>query len=553
MADVELNDLSTGIRLRTGRFHDLRIRMPEGDRVVIHQPKVRHFMPHRVSGPNTIKIHYQIVPQNSEVEVTIEVHDKDGAQVHASKQKVRDTGAGLDFEWNGKDKVGYVDTRKSPFGITIKGTRAGKPLKGVIHDGAQIRQSEGGAGPVSVVAVPLVDRGWVVSRSTDTEPLTTSGKIVAHDARPEIVGVVRAIVKGVRAPERGKTYRDYFVLQKVAPSDIRIEGDREPGRIQAKPWNAELFTELELHWQKVLPLGLHSPIYRPHQRETRMTSHGEFTNVMSNGPTEGKWVGLDVIEYAHHAAGTGLAPTADNDPGTVRWRFDIDYKLAQLALGEAERPGSYGKRSTTQTSATKAVSGLDKDSFSTRLSGASERIHRISRRGASAVKMLSFIELYRRVPWIYGSIGRQTDAFIGYDCADLATGAGRKAGLTEVEYTNANNLCKTYSKLRMEGKNFYLDGNKLINAKTKKAEDVPFGGSDTKAAQLGDIVFFDWQNNNKWDHTTVLWENAGTTISRDTKLVWAHHDRSSTDGFYVGTLGELIGSDKNRVFTLRYF
>ncbi len=551
MSDIELSELTSGIRLRTGRHHRLRVRLPEGDHIVVEQPATRTFMPHRVTGPNTITVRYELTPKKTPLPVKIEVHDKDGARVYSETETVTDNGEGVDFVWNGKDKAGYVDTRKSPFRLTLTASREGKALKGLVREAGKLRETGEQAGPVELVAVPLVDRGWVVSRLADDQPWTGANKVVAADARPQITGVVRAIVGGVRAPERGKTHRAYYWLSDPAPT-VRLDGEGGPGAVTVTPWDEKLYSGLTLAWEKIVALGLHSPVYRPHQNETRLTRHGEFTNVYSNGPKEPQWIGIDTCEYAHHAAGTGLSPSADAGAGTLRWRFDVDYQAAHLRLPEAERPGSAGKRDPVATTAKKVRSGLGKD-FSGRLGGAGEHIHRISRRGASPVAMLSYLETYRRVPWIYGSVGRQTDAFVGYDCADLATGAARKAGLTSIAYTNAHNLCELHTKKRMDGKTFYLDGDKIKNLADDKEVTIAFGGTDTKNAQLGDIVFFDWQNNDKWDHTTILWSNSGASLSRATQLVWAHHDAASTDGFYVGTLGELIGSSKERVFTLRYF
>ena len=47
----------------------------------------------------------------------------------------------------------------------------------------------------------------------------------------------------------------------------------------------------------------------------RHTRHGEYTNVVSNGDREGKWIGRDTIEYVHAGVGRGASPRRDMAPG----------------------------------------------------------------------------------------------------------------------------------------------------------------------------------------------------------------------------------------------
>jgi cell wall-associated NlpC family hydrolase len=502
--------------------------------LTVIQPRLDRFSPHRPDGPNAVTVRYHLEPRGASFLVRVAVVDREGQVVYRdSHDDVRDDGAGVELSWDGSlsSGRGYADARRSPYRVQLTAER----------EGASDDDLEPPArGEAQVVVVPVVDAAWVVSRAGDEGPLTSDGKIVAHDDRPLITGVVRAIVGGVRASERGRTDRAYFVVSQRADGQVvRVQG---LGSLSVSLWDASRWGQLELHWETVQPLGLHSSAYRATQNARRMTRHGEYTNVVSNGDQEGEWLGRDVIEYQHSSAGVGSEPASSDEPGTLRYRFDVDYSLPHLRLGAEARPGTFGRRDrASRTTAEAARSGLLAADYSRQLGGISNRVHRISRRGASSNLLLSYLECYRGVPWLYGSLGPQTQHFIGYDCADLAFGAARHAGLTRrTRFTNADNLCKLYTRSRAGHGILRWDSEgRTVEAGTGDLHPVEIGGADTAKVQAGDIVFWDWDGDGRWDHTTVLWSNTSGTLDLDTQLVWAHHENGSTDGFYVGAIREL--------------
>ncbi len=493
-------------------------------------PTPARFVPLRSDGANTTDVHYRLSPVGAPLSVEVTVTDREGAVVHRARvDEAVDAGDGLTFTWDGRaDGRGYVDARRSPYSITITAHRA---------------EESASSEPVSVGVVPLLEAAFVVSRARPGEPLTAANKVVEYDDEVEIVGVVRALVGGARGAGRV-----HFVATRALPAP---KARLTTGEVALVAWDAERWGELELAWQWVQPLGLHSPAYRPTQDAARLTRHGELTNVVSNGEREGSWLGLDTIEYAHVDAGVGSSPVIDVTPGTDRYRFDVDYADPDLRLGEA-RPGSVGRRDPRPTTATELRSGLLEDGFDPALGGASDRIHRISRKGSSSSPMLAALECFRRVPWLYGSLGDQVTSFIGYDCADLAFGAARLAKVTtRREFTNAHNLCEVYTRA-VAGTGVLTidtDGTLLTNSGEPLALD--FGGDPATTLQPGDIAFWDWNGDGKWDHTTIVWDAPSGRLDLTTRLVWAHHESTSTDGFYLGTVYQLAMGSKRAMYRVK--
>jgi cell wall-associated NlpC family hydrolase len=486
------------------------------------------FCPYRTEGPNAVAVRYAIDPPGL-ADVEARIIDKDGREVARTTQRgVRADGAGATFTWDGRDAArACVDARRSPYRITLRATRAGTTVA---------------SAPVEVVAVPRLDACVVVSSVNGAEA-TTANKVVAHDADVHLVALVRAVVAGARPEEPGRTDRAWF----VASDDAGIATAVLPaptGRVTLATWDEGRWPALTLAWQEVRARGLHSPAYRATQDAQRLTRDGEFTNVVSNGDDEGRWLGHDILEYEHVDRGAGSTLAAHASAGTARYRVDAD--LADPAL--SRRVGSPGRRDPQPTTAAALRSGL-LDGFSRDLSGVAPQVHRISRRGPSSNALLSHLEAYRGVPWLYGSLGPQAQEFIGYDCADLVFAAARRAGLTTRNaFTNANALCRTYCKSVGLPVVRFDDAYAPVNDKTGAAVAL-------NLAKPGDVVFFDWDGDGDWDHTTVLWEMPSGKIDLSSTFAWAHHEAGCTDGFHTGPLSELIhsGTQPTTKMTVRRF
>src|SRR5690606_34903430 len=148
--------------------------------------------------------------------------------------------------------------------------------------------------------VPRLEACVVVS-SVEGGAASFQNKVVDHAAQVRLVAVVRAVVAGARTEEPGRTERVTY----ASVDDVGAAVLPGAGRVALARWDAALWGPLALSWDEVRALGLHSPAYRATQDQQRKTRHGEFTNVVSNGPDEGRWLGRDTLEYAHVPAGRG--------------------------------------------------------------------------------------------------------------------------------------------------------------------------------------------------------------------------------------------------------
>ncbi len=508
-------------------------------------PEPERFVP-LAPGKDKVTVHYSLEPKKSRFDkLTITIVDATGAvvfeRVYTKKDKTaeaaaraQDAGSGCDFVWDGRESVpgkGYkglhphVHVKGSPFEIRIKAE-----LAGVAGESAGQKVS----------ATPLVDKAIVVSR-VNKGAWDDTNKLVANADQVDVLGLIRAQM-------REPADREWFA---VAPAEA---GSAKAGKekITFAVWDEAKHGALEVRWQTITPrkngrgiMG-HKDVNR--QNSERKTTEGEYTNVVSNGPEEGKWIGLDTIEYEHEDAGTGSSPNPDTEDGTVRWHFDVDYALDGIKLG-AKAPGSAGRHDATPPSAKFPVkSGVASGDYVSW--GIANTVHRTSRRGSNANLYLSYIEAYKRVPWVYGSIDPQVLNFVGFDCADVCFGAAIFAGVTQQRaFTNANNLCRVakYTTRRAKLPIMYFDDSGKIFSIQDDKELTVAAGTTPDVVNVGDVMFFDWDGEvnekgaGKWKHTTVVWAAPSGKIDLDTELVMAHHN-----GFHVETIRELVNPPRKQ-------
>jgi hypothetical protein len=492
-------------------------------------------------GKDKVTVHYTLSPQGKRMDkLTIRIADSGGAVVFEKVVKKKDPskeaaalgqddGSGCDFVWNGIEAL----PKKVYPGLHPRVAAVGSPFEMTIL--VELGSDTAASDPKKVTVVPLLDRAVVVSRASASDTFDDANKLVLFADKVEVLGIVRAQVKNVHDTA-------WFVLPGVTAKTARVGSTS----VDLVEWDEKTWGKIELSWQQVQlnaspmaerdcgPILGHKDAAA--QNKARATTFGEFSNVVANGPKEGQFLGLDTLEYSYSDKGKGASPPVDKDAGTVRYRFDADYKDDALKLG-TDAVGSPGRNDSSQQS---QVAVRDYTA-----SGIANTVHRVSRRSSNANKYLSFIEAYRRVPWVYGSIDPQVENFIGFDCADLAFGSARKAGLTTNKvYTNANGLARTagYTKRRPGVPILYFDKKgKSFSAADDKEFVVPFGTTPDKA-NLGDVIFWDWDGKvdekgaGKWHHTTMIFECDTDHITPKTKLVMAHHD-----GVHVETIEQLLG------------
>jgi len=210
--------------------------------------------------------------------------------------------------------------------------------------------------------------------------------------------------------------------------------------------------------------------------------------------------------------------------------------------------------------------------------GIKPTVHRISVRSRNPNKYVSCLYSYLGVPWVFGPSGspnprgHQTELFQGIDCADLALGAARIAGITKKPYTYADDIAQNRKRLLtlpvIDGV-FYMEMGKTLsitNAHVKNSPEVEmqFGIGKSKL-QIGDLILFDWHPYDKrFDHTVILAGNKKgnvlTKLDKDTLIIgagynkWCHDGKGKPkSGPLTETLGQMIGRahDKKAKFKVR--
>jgi hypothetical protein len=325
----------------------------------------------------------------------------------------------------------------------------------------------------------VADRVIVVGRAGDG-----AWTDAATEARADQHAELAAIVVGHRGRRR-------VVLAPAGITRVTLGG---------QPTQAEDAGELRVQWSTVEPHG-----FRTTAAKNGATSEF-YSNVSTEPKTFGHWLGYDQIDYFERVVLPWGAPAridaqvssgedgAQQVPGlgTVRFKVEVELAGATLASPGAEATDSFGVLPT---------------------------VHRVSiRRGDD---FLGWLSSYLLVPEVFGSAGggrnHQTERYTGADCADVLVGAIRRAGRTELAYTNVASL---------------PDYSRVIAGPTE-LDDHGLPARPITGVRAGDLIRIDYggalrnHTPRDWDHVAALWE-----------------DRSDPDGpLHGGPDGQLDGFD----------
>jgi len=151
---------------------------------------------------------------------------------------------------------------------------------------------------------------------------------------------------------------------------------------------------------------------------------------------------------------TNLLSDVNNGLGTMRYKAEFIYKDFKISTP--------GKESSD-------------------IQGIKNNVHRVSFRKDN--NFLGWLTSFFNVPYVYGSAGRQIDAYVGADCADFVVGAYKKASGRDVPYTYAAGLTNfadriiKQEEIFTDGKNFYK-GNELLRygKDVKEGDLILYGG-----------------------------------------------------------------------------
>lgn len=319
--------------------------------------------------------------------------------------------------------------------------------------------------PTLAAAAPALvpDKVIIVGRASETAPWTDAATEARLDDHAELAAVVLA--------HRGK---QRLILAPDGIGDVRIGGRKE----KTAPF-ADL-GGVRVQWSTVEPHG-----FRDEAAANGATSMF-YSNVATEGPSFGRWLGYDHIDYFERvvqpwsASARIAAEVTAGEPdaqqvaglGTVRFKVEL-----QAASG-----------------VTLASPGLE----ATDTYGLTRAVHRVSIRKSD--DFLGWLSAYLLVPEVFGSAGggrdHQTERFTGADCADVMVGAWRRTG-KGVAYTNVAGL-PSYAK---------------IVTPSTEIDDRGMPEAPITGVKAGDLIRIDYGGTLRnhtpraFDHVAALWED----------------------------------------------
>lgn len=290
------------------------------------------------------------------------------------------------------------------------------------------------------------------------------------DSRPElmVVGIAR------EGPRR---------VYLVDPAVDRLQlGGRTIRAADRRRWPVETV----VRWSLVEPHAF--------RQEDRPSPVGTMTRWHSNVSTEssdfGRWLGYDEITYFEtRLPGRSRGAAARRRPALVRpsrREEDVHGGLGTIRYKvEVTIPDG-------RVLATPGARAVDRY-------GILPSVHRVSVRRDDTI--LGHLTAYFLVPEVFGSAGpgknHQTERFVGADCADVLTGAARRAGYQKVWHTSAAALGR-YARV--------VAGPAQLDESGRP--DRPLTG-----VAAGDIVRIDYGGSltgatpRSWDHVGLLWRD----------------------------------------------
>ena len=288
-------------------------------------------------------------------------------------------------------------------------------------------------------------------------------------------------------------------------------GDVVLHRRQVRPAMIRPWSELEA---TLGPVELRWSAIEPHawRREGVKARNGTSTrfhsNVSLDPDTYGAWLGYDEIEYFATELGPwSRSPSRRRQPASARPPRPVDD--IHDGLGTMR----YQVEARLADGRELATAGTDASDRA----GILPSVHRVSLRRDDT--FLGYLTSYFMVPEVFGSAGvgrnHQTERFTGADCADVLTGALRRAGHSRVWHTSVAGLTQ-YTRWVNRGATLSGDG----AVTSDDGGEFPEGEI---AIQPGDIIRIDYGGSmaakapRAWDHVAAL-----------------YRDRSDPDGPHAG-------------------
>lgn len=187
------------------------------------------------------------------------------------------------------------------------------------------------------------------------------------------------------------------------------------GRSRSEPLPAGA----SVRWLRIVPRMQHTETPPPNE------GIAQFSNSVLFGPSHGRWIGLDTLEY-------------EEKPLVPSRRVAIDGARVRVS-GVPERADGAGSLWIAaevtlpdgRVARTRGARDVDR-------LGLSPEVTRIGFRTSD--DFLGWLATYFGVPNVFGSTATQADRFVGADCADVLVGAMRASGRRHLEYTSVTGI-----------------------------------------------------------------------------------------------------------------
>lgn len=204
-------------------------------------------------------------------------------------------------------------------------------------------------------------------------------------------------------------------------------------------WTGSGCGPMQVQWHRIEPRMAHTATPAPNP------SLRVYANAAIFGPSHGRWLGYDRIEYQEIAL--------DRDTAFGPSLIVRDARPSSFA---APRPPDHEGCGTMRLGATVRTDGrewktpgpegaADTGPFA-------ERAFRYSFRAGDG--FIGWLTAFYNVPYLFGSAGdgkrNQAERFLGADCADVLVAALRRAGLVRLRHSNVGGVIDAVGKLGRE-------------------------------------------------------------------------------------------------------
>ena len=208
--------------------------------------------------------------------------------------------------------------------------------------------------------------------------------------------------------------------------------------------------------------------------------------------------GADLIRYFQKGIGTGWSIGTGSEPGTYRYRAEVT--LNGMKVSSAGEPDESTPHKLREIYYNKGIT---------------DSVHRISRRsnfdatcpdpfkGSEGCRMMSYLDSYSNVPWIWGASTEQRNSYIGFDCAELPAGAYVQMTGKRIADTTAHGLAVGSATKPVISQRLWFDSSGNTVDANGKPVVVKIGAGENEL-HIGDLLQLDYGSNNAYDHTTIF-------------------------------------------------